>query len=123
MSADRSSDSLLNLTTQIVSAHLSKNATGLNDVSELIQRVYATLQGLSGTPSTSVATKPPAGVPQANWLPVPDGPFNIMLRVYGVEEGSSVANDTYVPPGIELVRGRSVRVPSPSRGRLPVARR
>ena len=60
MSADRSSDSLLNLTTQIVSAHLSKNATGLNDVSELIQRVYATLQGLSGTPSTSVATKPPA---------------------------------------------------------------
>jgi hypothetical protein len=36
------------------------------------------------------------GVPEANWLPVPLGPFNIMLRVYGPEGG--VADNTYVPP-------------------------
>jgi len=40
----------------------------------------------------------PRGVPEANWLPVPDGPFNVMLRVYGPE--GSVADATYVPPGI-----------------------
>jgi hypothetical protein len=38
------------------------------------------------------------GIPEANWLPVPLGPFNIMLRVYGPE--GSVADNTYVPPGI-----------------------
>ena len=40
----------------------------------------------------------PAGVPEANWLPIPKGPFNIMLRVYGPE--GSVANATYIPPAI-----------------------
>lgn len=40
----------------------------------------------------------PEGVPEANWLPVPAGPFNIMLRVYGPE--GSVADGTYIPPGI-----------------------
>jgi hypothetical protein len=41
----------------------------------------------------------PAGVPMANWLPIPRGPFNIMLRVYGPE--GTVEDNTYVPPGIE----------------------
>jgi Protein of unknown function (DUF1214) len=41
----------------------------------------------------------PAGVPMANWLPIPPGPFNIMLRVYGPE--GPVEDNTYVPPGIE----------------------
>jgi hypothetical protein len=76
-----------------------------------------------GSLNVYLGVKPPADAPEANWLPVPDGPFNIMLRVYGVEAGSSVADDTYVPPGIELVRGRSVRVPSSSRTRLPFERR
>jgi hypothetical protein len=40
----------------------------------------------------------PDGVRKANWLPVPKGAFNIMLRVYGPE--GSVADDTYVPPAI-----------------------
>lgn len=40
----------------------------------------------------------PAGVPAANWLPVSDRRFNLMLRVYGPE--GSVADNTYVPPGI-----------------------
>jgi hypothetical protein len=42
----------------------------------------------------------PEGVPLANWLPVAEGPFNIMLRVYGVVPGSDVANNTYDPPAV-----------------------
>ena len=60
MSTDKSPDTLLTLTSQIVSAHLTKNVVGLNDVSELIQRVYATLQGLGGSGASTVATKAPA---------------------------------------------------------------
>jgi len=37
-------------------------------------------------------------VPEANWLPVSKGRFNILLRVYGPE--GSVANNSYVPPAI-----------------------
>ena len=39
-------------------------------------------------------------MPRANWLPVGKRPFNLMLRVYGVKTGSSVADNTYVPPAI-----------------------
>ncbi|MGH7812470.1 MAG: DUF1214 domain-containing protein [Candidatus Binataceae bacterium] len=51
-----------------------------------------------GSISIYMSTDLPNGVSEANWLPVADGPFNIMLRVYGPE--GSVANDTYVPPAI-----------------------
>jgi hypothetical protein len=40
----------------------------------------------------------PIGVPVANWLPVPKGPFNVMLRVYGPK--GSVAKGTFVPPAL-----------------------
>ena len=40
----------------------------------------------------------PPGVPEANWLPVPKGQFNVMLRDYGPE--GSVLNNTYVPPPV-----------------------
>jgi hypothetical protein len=46
-----------------------------------------------------MARQLPAGVPMANWLPIPPGAFNIMLRVYGPE--GSVKDNTYVPPGIK----------------------
>ena len=46
-----------------------------------------------------MAQQLPVGVPMANWLPMPAGAFNIMLRIYGPEE--SVEDDTYVPPPIE----------------------
>jgi hypothetical protein len=52
-----------------------------------------------GSLSIYMAQQLPAGVPMANWLPIPEGAFNIMLRVYGPE--GSVADNTYVPPGIE----------------------
>jgi hypothetical protein len=47
-----------------------------------------------------MSSERPAGVPIANWLPVTKGPFNIMLRVYGVVPDSDVANNTYIPPAI-----------------------
>lgn len=40
----------------------------------------------------------PVGVPTANWLPVPSGNFNLMLRAYGPE--GATADGTYVPPAI-----------------------
>jgi hypothetical protein len=62
--------------------------------------------GLQPNPNTEdgplsiyMARQLPAGVPIANWLPIPPGAFNIMLRVYGPE--GSVADNTYVPPGIQ----------------------
>ncbi len=51
-----------------------------------------------GSVSIYMAYTQPAGVAETNWLPVPSGPFNIMLRVYGPE--GSVADDTYVPPAV-----------------------
>ena len=47
-----------------------------------------------------ISRRRPAGVPRANWLPVSNRPFNVMLRVYGVKPGSSVANNTYIPPAV-----------------------
>jgi hypothetical protein len=52
-----------------------------------------------GPVSIYMARQLPAGVPMANWLPIPPGAFNIMLRVYGPE--GSVKDNTYVPPGIK----------------------
>jgi hypothetical protein len=51
-----------------------------------------------GSISIYMSQSQPPGVPAANWLPIPDGPFNVMLRDYG--PAGSVANNTYVPPGI-----------------------
>gem|GEM_PF-805554 len=51
-----------------------------------------------GSISIYMSVQQPNGVPTANWLPVADGPFNVMLRVYGPE--GSVANNTYVPPAV-----------------------
>jgi hypothetical protein len=52
-----------------------------------------------GSISIYMARELPAGVPTANWLPIPSGRFNVMLRVYGPE--GSIADNTYVPPGIQ----------------------
>jgi hypothetical protein len=52
-----------------------------------------------GSVSIYMARELPAGVPMANWLPIPPGAFNIMLRVYGPE--GTVKAGTYVPPDIQ----------------------
>ena len=53
----------------------------------------------NGSLSIYMATLPPAGVPAANWLTIPPRPLNIKLRFYGPE--GNVADNTYVPPGIQ----------------------
>jgi hypothetical protein len=53
-----------------------------------------------GPVSIYMARQLPAGVPMANWLPIPPRAFNIMLRVYGPSPGGTVADNTYVPPDI-----------------------
>jgi hypothetical protein len=54
------------------------------------------MYNMDGSLTIYLAQQLPAGVPYANWLPIPKGPFNIMLRVYGPE--GKVAHNTYVPP-------------------------
>ncbi len=54
-----------------------------------------------GSVSIYMARTLPAGVPAANWLPIPPGPFNVMLRDYGPLD--NVLEGTYVPPPIEKV--------------------
>jgi hypothetical protein len=55
-----------------------------------------------GSITIYIAPTLPAGVNAANWLPVPEGPFNLMLRAYGPQ--GSVRNNTYVPPPIVPAR-------------------
>jgi hypothetical protein len=54
-----------------------------------------------GSISIYMAPSQPSGVPAANWLPIPKGRFNVMLRVYGPE--GTVASNTYVPPAVRAV--------------------
>lgn len=55
-------DTLLTLTADIVSAHVSNNSVAVNDLPTLIQNVHAALTGISGqTPVT--AAKPEPKVP------------------------------------------------------------
>lgn len=51
-----------------------------------------------GSLTIYISKTQPRGVPMANWLPVTNRPFNVMLRVYGPD--GSVADKTYVPPAI-----------------------
>lgn len=54
-----------------------------------------------GSISIYMAVQPPPGVSEANWLPIPPGPFNVMLRDYGPL--GNVLNGTYIPPRIEKI--------------------
>jgi hypothetical protein len=56
---------------------------------------------LDGSISIYISKTKPNGVRKANWLPVSDQPFNLMLRVYGVVPKSDVAKNKYVPPPVE----------------------
>jgi hypothetical protein len=52
-----------------------------------------------GSLTIYMSARQPANAPNANWLPVPKGKFNIVLRVYG--PAGDVANNTYVPPAVQ----------------------
>ncbi len=51
-----------------------------------------------GSVTILMSTSLPKDFPEANWLPVPYGPFNVMLRDYGPE--GSVLDGTYLPPPV-----------------------
>lgn len=55
-------------------------------------------QNPDGSISIYIYRQLPPGIPPANWLPAPQGQFDVMLRVYGPE--GSVATNDYVPPGL-----------------------
>jgi hypothetical protein len=59
-------------------------------------------KGKDGSVSIYMSPQQPKGVPVANWLPVPKGAFNVMLRVYGPE--GTVESGTYVPPAVRAFR-------------------
>jgi hypothetical protein len=51
-----------------------------------------------GSVTILMSVSRPRDFPEANWLPIPSGPFNVMLRDYGPE--GSVLSGTYVPPPV-----------------------
>jgi predicted transcriptional regulator len=61
MQADGSDSNLLELTAEIVSAHVSNNSVPLSDLPGLIQQVYATLSAVGKAPPP--AEKPQPAVP------------------------------------------------------------
>jgi hypothetical protein len=94
---------------QLPSAHLFWSLTAYTpDAIELVPNsadkysVANYLPGLQynsdGSLTVYMSTRQPDGAPTTNWLPIPPGKFNIMLRVYGPY--GDVANNTYVPPAI-----------------------
>jgi hypothetical protein len=51
-----------------------------------------------GSITIYISPRPPLHAPRANWLPVPKGPFSVLLRVYGPTGNTS---GTYHPPPIK----------------------
>jgi len=60
--------------------------------------------GLVTNPDGSITiylqAAPPAAAFRPNWLPVPRGPFDLLLRVYG-PEGNTSPGAKYIPPKIQ----------------------
>jgi hypothetical protein len=52
-----------------------------------------------------MAVNKPKEIPQANWLPIPKGPFSLMLRAYGLNLNLNwdQQNNTYYPPPIQVL--------------------
>jgi hypothetical protein len=51
-----------------------------------------------GSITIYIQPDPPTLEPMANWLPIPAGPFNLMLRAYGPR--GATLDGTYVPPAV-----------------------
>jgi hypothetical protein len=56
----------------------------------------------NGSLTIHISVTKPQNVPEANWLPVWNGPFNVMLRDYGPE--GTVPAGTYVPPPVVVAQ-------------------
>jgi predicted transcriptional regulator len=62
MSNETPSNDLMNLTSQIVAAHVGNNTVAISDLPGLIEQIYRALSGL-GTEPTPIAEKPQPAVP------------------------------------------------------------
>jgi hypothetical protein len=60
-----------------------------------------------GSVTIYVQADPPGRASTANWLPVPEGPFSLLFRVYGPL--GSALDGTYVPPKIHRTFRRDAR--------------
>lgn len=60
MADDSSNETLITLTSDIVSAHLTNNTVSVGDVPQLIQNVFAALNGLGQAPAKVDAKPEPA---------------------------------------------------------------
>ena len=74
--------------------------------------IGTTTEGLASNPDGSLILciqhdRPDDRVAQANWLPAPDGPFNLMMRFYG--PATSVLDGTYRLPAVASRTSRSLR--------------
>jgi len=75
-----------------------------NPINKYVVASYSGAQlNPDGSLSVFMAAQRPEGVRFENWLPVANGPFNIVLRDYG--PGESVQMNQYTPPPIELATG------------------
>ena len=55
-------ETLITLTADIVSAHVSNNSVATSDVGGLIEKIYGALQGLGATPAEPMKEKPKGAV-------------------------------------------------------------
>lgn len=51
-----------------------------------------------GSVTITMSATQPSGVPPSNWLPVPSGPFNVILRAYAPH--GTTLDGSYVPPAV-----------------------
>jgi predicted transcriptional regulator len=63
MSEENKANSLLQMTTTIVAAHVSKSSVSAGDISRLITDIYQTLNGLTGGRVTAAASRQEPAVP------------------------------------------------------------
>ena len=56
------------------------------------------VSGADGSVTITMSATQPSGVPASNWLPVPSGPFNVILRAYAPR--SAVLDGSYLPPAV-----------------------
>jgi hypothetical protein len=54
----------------------------------------------NGSITIYIQATPPAAAQRPNWLPVPRGPFDLLLRIYG-PQGNTSPGAKYVPPKIQ----------------------
>jgi hypothetical protein len=85
-----------------LTAYLPESITLVpNQASKYVVASYT--PGLQRDPDGSITIymqpDPPTTVPTANWLPVPNGGFNVTLRVYGPTGNTTPG--TYEPPAIK----------------------